>query len=90
MYMLHTTALWKQVFLGWAQVGRQKKKMQKWASHIHAVYVGVSTDGREGPLAPHSKNDGVCLRTSPRLCPFTTCTGSRPPNFLVPFDSSLQ
>lgn len=23
----------------------------------HAVYVGVSTDGRDGPIVPHSMND---------------------------------
>lgn len=32
-------------------------KMQKWASHIQAVYVGVSTDGREGPVISYSKNN---------------------------------
>lgn len=34
------------------------EKMQTWASHtVHAVYVGVSTDGSDGPIVPHSMND---------------------------------
>lgn len=58
MYMLHTATLWKRVCPGWAQVGDLKggRKIQKLASHIQAVYVGVSTDGRDGPVNSHSKN----------------------------------
>lgn len=55
--------------------------MQKWASHIHAVYVGVSTDGRDGPVVSHSKNDSRERRQCPvlhNICvllhPSCTCT----------------
>lgn len=37
--------------------GRGGEAMQTWASRTHAVYVGVSTDGRDGHVVPHSMND---------------------------------